>query len=83
MKGSTDTPSCECGFTLIEVLIVLAMIGIIVSVPITGQMRCSAQWERSGMKSEWGLFTGCLVEVEPGRWLPSERIREIDLPRKK
>jgi prepilin-type N-terminal cleavage/methylation domain-containing protein len=71
------------GFTLIEALIVLAIIAILASVPVLGSVRCTAQWERSGMASSWGLIQGCMVEVEPGRWIPQERLREIDLPRKK
>jgi prepilin-type N-terminal cleavage/methylation domain-containing protein len=71
------------GFTVVEFMIVLAIIGIIFATVLTVPYQCRARWERSGMAAEWGFFTGCQVEVEPGRWIPSDRVREIELPRKK
>lgn len=41
--------------------------------------RCTAKWQRSGLASEWGLFQGCLVRLPDGRWLPEERLREIEI----
>ena len=81
MKSKCDTP--DYGFTIIEALIVLAIFAILASVPIAGRLGCEAKWENSGMAYKWGFFSGCLVEVEKGRWLPEERVREIELPRKK
>lgn len=71
------------GFTLIEVMIVLAIIAILLAAIVLAPFKCAAKWERSGMATEWGPIQGCMVEVEPGRWLPDERVREIELPRKK
>lgn len=70
-------------FTIIEVLIVICIIGILLSIPIMGPIKCRAKWEGSGMRSDWGFLKGCQVEVEKGRWLPEDRLREIDLQRKK
>lgn len=44
--------------------------------------QCVASWERSGLKSEWGFYQGCLVQLPDGRWLPSERLREMDIQSK-
>jgi hypothetical protein len=40
---------------------------------------CEAKWERSGLQSEFGIFQGCLVRLPDGRWLPSERLRELEV----
>ena len=67
----------------IETLLVLALV-LIVALPfVMMPMQCTAKWQHSGMASEWGIIQGCLVEVEPGRWIPDERVREMDIPRKK
>ena len=43
---------------------------------------CKSKWLRSGMADvTWGPIQGCLVRLPDGRWLPEERIREIDIPR--
>lgn len=43
---------------------------------------CSSKWDRSGMQSSWGPIQGCVVKLPDGRWLPEERVREIDISRK-
>lgn len=63
--------------TLLEVFIIFVITAILVSLPVGGCMRCEAKWEHSGMASKWGFLSGCLVEVEPGRWIPEGRLREI------
>ena len=71
------------GFTLIEVMITVAILLIVAVSFFAPYYQCGAKWGRSGMASEWGFIQGCMVEVEPGRWIPDERVREIDIPRKK
>jgi hypothetical protein len=39
---------------------------------------CLSRWERSGMKATWGVFQGCQVEVEPGKWLPEKALRRFE-----
>lgn len=38
---------------------------------------CRAQWENSGFKSDYGFFSGCLIQLEDGTWIPAENYREI------
>lgn len=33
---------------------------------------CYAEWKNSGMHYYWSLSTGCLVEVDIGKWIPTE-----------
>ena len=44
---------------------------------------CSSRWADSGLKSSWGPVKGCLVKTSSGRWVPDDRVRDVDLePRK-
>lgn len=45
--------------------------------------KCGAGWSRSGMDTDWGPVQGCLVQVSEHRWIPSDRVREVDLPKEK
>jgi hypothetical protein len=40
---------------------------------------CKSQWERSGLQCDWRPIQGCMVQLPDGRWLPSSKIREIDI----
>lgn len=41
--------------------------------------QCGSKWEGSGLKSDYGLIAGCRVKLPDGRWLPEERVREIEI----
>lgn len=56
---------------------------IFVGVAFLSRATCYSRWERSGMPASWGVIQGCIVEVEKGRWLPEDRVREIEIPRGK
>ena len=40
--------------------------------------KCVNQWERSGMKSEYNLAAGCMVQRKDGAWVPASSIRGIE-----
>ncbi len=40
---------------------------------------CGRRWGGSGMATTWGPVQGCQVEVSPGRFIPEDRVREVDL----
>ena len=40
---------------------------------------CTSKWERSGLQTDFGLFSGCLVRTPSGRWMPEDSVRDIDL----
>jgi hypothetical protein len=44
---------------------------------------CESTWEQSGLKGEFGVWTGCLVEIEPGVWISQELVRENDVINRK
>lgn len=45
----------------------------------TAAISCSYKWEDSGLASSYGIFSGCRVKMPDGRWLPAERVREIEI----
>lgn len=64
----------------VELIMYLVIAGIAVIVGWTFQSwSCSSKWEFSGMKTSYGPIKGCLVQTPNGRWMPEERIREVDL----
>jgi len=40
---------------------------------------CRAKWEYSGNATRWGIKSGCQVQREDGKWLPSDVMRETDV----
>jgi hypothetical protein len=70
-----------------ETLFILFMIGFCVLLfgigAIFKNWSCKSKWEHAGMAGvTWGPVQGCLVKLPDGRWLPEERIREINIPKK-
>ncbi len=40
-------------------------------------LTCRAHWQGTGISYRWrGFFSGCQVEVRPGRWLPESAYLE-------
>jgi hypothetical protein len=37
---------------------------------------CTAKWEGSGMKTNYGVLSGCRVQLKDGRWMPATNVRE-------
>lgn len=53
------------------------------AVAVIAWASCGSRWEYSGLKTSWGPIKGCLVQMPDGRWLPDDRVREIDIGPKK
>lgn len=65
------------GFTLIELMIVLAIIAITFASVYSATITCEAKARAMGKNHEWGLLQGCMIEVEKGRWVPLENYRAL------
>lgn len=39
---------------------------------------CNSAWKLSGMKSEYSVVNGCMLEVTPGKWIPADTYRNVD-----
>jgi len=69
------------------VVVCVFVTALLVAVVVGGAMvfeylGCHAKWERAGMQLvEWGPIQGCMVKLPDGRWMPTERLREMDLPK--
>ena len=62
--------------------IAVSIVGLIVcfvAYLIFGSWQCSSQWSRSGLATSWGPIQGCVVELPDGRWIPADRVREIEI----
>jgi hypothetical protein len=44
---------------------------------------CHSKWGGSNLNVSWGPMKGCTVQMPSGRWMPEDRIRDIDLEEKK
>lgn len=63
-------------------MFVAASVALVVIGFVLDAWACHSKWERSGMAGvSYGPIQGCLVKMPDGRWLPAERIREIDIPK--
>ena len=71
------------GELLFGVLLLVGIVGFSMAIvfPLS-YSSCHSRWERSGMAGvSWGPIQGCLVKMPDGRWLPADRIREMDIPK--
>lgn len=57
---------------------VLALLVIFVAGWGYPAMKCSQQWNRSGMNHEYSLLSGCMVEHKPNQWIPADKYRAQD-----
>lgn len=40
---------------------------------------CHAAWSRSGLATDYTIMGGCVVQMPDGRWIPSDRVRDIEI----
>lgn len=68
------------GFTAIEALIVLAIVGIFAAAIFVPVYTCPLKWADSGLRAEWRWFAGgCMVQRKDGTWIPEKAIRDVSL----
>lgn len=65
------------GFTLIELVTVLAIICILALVLYMPSQSCAKQAQKMGMNHDWGFVQGCMVEAKPGQWVPLKNYRVL------
>jgi hypothetical protein len=63
----------EVGGSLL--LLAVLVVGWLIVAPWT----CHSKWGSSGMSTSWGPIQGCLVQTPSGRWVPEDRVRDVDL----
>lgn len=67
-------------FTLHELLAwgVILAIGVLIWI-VVASWTCAQRWKASGLSTTWGIGQGCLVQTPGGRWIPDDRVRDVDL----
>lgn len=59
------------------VALVCCVVGIFTAlfllITLVSWVSCGSEWKHSGMRTEYGVFSRCQIEVTPGRWIPSDR----------
>ena len=62
----------------IVVLAVLLALVVLIGWPINAY-QCRVRWEGSGLESRYQFMAGgCFVKTAAGRWIPSDRVREVN-----
>jgi hypothetical protein len=64
------------GAVVLAMVLGLSMI-VYAAYSIQGR-QCEARARMMGFPHDYGWLTGCMIEHQPGRWIPSERYRVID-----
>lgn len=68
------------GSSGIELIVSIALLAIIlVIMTLIGIYQCGVQWQGSGLKSEYRIGAGCMVQKKDGRWLPAKTLRDTDI----
>lgn len=71
-RGSGD-PIAAILFAIVMTILIFVISALL------DRSSCHGQWERSGLKVNWGPIKGCLVQMPDGRWLPTSAVRDVDV----
>jgi hypothetical protein len=57
---------------------IVAFFGVVVAGAMyLDSLSCHAKFEGSGLKSDWGIISGCRVNTPDQGWIPSENYRVL------
>jgi len=62
----------------IEIAIILAIIGLITTLASVPPLTCAAKSKQMGKHYDFGYIQGCLIEAQPGQWVPLQNYRVIE-----
>lgn len=66
----------ESGFlTLLEAIIVVVIVGLLVTALCGPWYTCKQQSSLMGVRYDWGILQGCMIEPKPGQWVPLKNYR--------
>lgn len=64
-----------------DTFITVSVIGFVVAVFASGYWAsansCANQANMMGMRHDFGLFQGCMIEHKPGKWIPLKNYRVL------
>lgn len=58
---------------------VLVLIALLSAAAYVSALTCERRWAGSGLAVEWGIVEGCRVLMPSGRWMPDDRVRDVDI----
>jgi hypothetical protein len=73
----TTKGSDAAAFTLVGLALVAIIALVLVVLYEISAFQCNTRWELSGMKSEYRIVAGCLVEATPGKFIPERNYRAV------
>jgi hypothetical protein len=66
-------------FAMICILVLACCIGIGAGIyAIVSPPSCNAATQEIGFPHKWGFWSGCMIEVEEGQWIPLENYRYFE-----
>lgn len=72
--------SKQHGELLVDFVITLVLLIIVAVISVAwSSYQCGVKWEDSGMKSEYRIGAGCMVQRPDGKWLPASSLRDTSL----
>lgn len=76
-KHRTQLGRIDFGDLIGIIILVAVVVLIIVSVIGLEAYGCRSRWADSGVKSDYRLPGGCMVQRKDGTWWPEKAIRDI------
>lgn len=58
---------------------ILMVVVVLVAVMALSAIGCHARWGDMGFNVSYAPFKGCRMEVEKGKWLPVQSIRDVTI----
>jgi len=66
------------GLLLIAFIAVAIVIGILAGIyALIDPPLCAGMAREMGMPHQWKFWTGCMIEPEPGKWVPLDKWRYV------
>lgn len=66
------------GYYLMNVLMGCAVVAILAAAVLMPAWSCHSQGKIMKLPTQWGIPEGCMVEHQPGKWVPMDRYRVVD-----
>lgn len=57
--------------------LVVVVTAIFAGIYILSDFTCSNQADKMGMRSDYGPLQGCMIEHQPGKWIPLKNYRAM------
>lgn len=57
--------------------LVVMVTAMLATVYTLSDLKCSNQADKMGMRSDFGPLQGCMIEHQPGKWIPLKNYRVL------